>query len=451
MRKLLLSLLTLGSLGSAYAQVTPLPTAHKKRPTLTVNFIANDFRTAALAKQKSLGSVLNDGSWSRPNQLAYGLGVQYLVGLSDHLDFSSNLQLSFPRYAVPSKPTYGLQDGALTELDANIHLKLLSDKYRLVPYLSAGVGANLYKVYWGAYMPFGAGLQFALDKAAGVYAFSNFQYRIGVSDLAVNHFNYSIGIGGAIGSNKEPKVIPPPPPPPVDTDKDGIIDEQDKCPTVPGVAKYQGCPVPDTDKDGINDEEDKCPTVPGVAKYQGCPVPDTDKDGINDEEDKCPTVPGVAKYQGCPIPDTDGDGVNDEEDKCPNEAGPASNYGCPEKAKQMQAKVDMAAKQIYFATGSSKLLATSFTSLNNVVKLLQENTDLGLDIEGHTDNTGNAANNMKLSQARAEAVKAYIAKKGIDASRLTANGYGDTMPVADNKTNAGKAKNRRVELKLKQL
>ena len=93
---------------------------------------------------------------------------------------------------------------------------------------------------------------------------------------------------------------PPPPPPPLDSDNDGISDNMDKCPTVAGIAKYDGCPIPDTDKDGVNDEEDKCPSEAGLAKYAGCPIPDTDKDGINDEEDKCPTIAGVRENGGCP-------------------------------------------------------------------------------------------------------------------------------------------------------
>ena len=117
----------------------------------------------------------------------------------------------------------------------------------------------------------------------------------------------------------------------------------------------KGCP--DRDNDNIADKNDNCPDVPGLAKYKGCPIPDTDRDGINDEEDKCPNVAGVARYQGCPIPDTDRDGVNDEDDKCPNEAGPESNFGCPEIKPEIIEKVNLAAKHIFFATGSSKLLA----------------------------------------------------------------------------------------------
>jgi len=244
------------------------------------------------------------------------------------------------------------------------------------------------------------------------------------------------------------KIIPPPPPPPTDTDNDGIIDSLDKCPTVPGIAKYNGCPIPDTDKDGINDEEDKCPTVPGIAKYNGCPIPDTDKDGINDEEDKCPTVPGVKEYQGCPVPDRDKDGIPDETDKCPDVPGVASQQGCPEITEEVTKRIEYAAKRIFFNTNSTKLLAKSFAPLNDVITILNENPAVKLKIDGHTDNTGSDAYNLKLSDGRAASVKAYLVSKGVDESRLVSEGFGETTPIADNKTAKGRQENRRVELKL---
>ena len=251
---------------------------------------------------------------------------------------------------------------------------------------------------------------------------------------------YAFGVSGRLTKKKEPEVIPPPPPP-KDTDNDGIIDDNDKCPTQPGVAKYQGCPVPDTDKDGINDDNDKCPTVAGLAKYQGCPVPDTDKDGINDEDDKCPNNPGVARYQGCPVPDTDGDGVNDEEDKCPKVAGPVDNFGCP--------VIGIKSYEIVFKTGSAVLLAKGKPILDTVVAYLKRNPDVEVTIDGHTDNTGSDKVNNPLSVKRAEATKKYLVSKGIKADRLVTAGFGSTQPVADNKTKEGREKNRRIEIKIK--
>src|SRR5690606_22913246 len=208
-----------------------------------------------------------------------------------------------------------------------------------------------------------------------------------------------------------------------DTDGDGITDDNDKCPDVPGVAKYDGCPVPDTDKDGINDDEDKCPDVPGIAKYEGCPIPDGVGDGVNDEEDKCPSVAGVARYEGCPVPDFDGDGVNDEEDKCPQVAGIAANKGCPAIEDAVIEKVNYAAQNILFVTGKYTLQSSSNKGLNEVAKVLEQTPDLKISIAGHTDDVGNEANNLLLSQNRANTVKQYFIKKGISESRITVNGY----------------------------
>ncbi len=233
-----------------------------------------------------------------------------------------------------------------------------------------------------------------------------------------------------------------------DTDGDGINDKEDKCPTVKGVREYQGCPIPDTDGDGINDKEDKCPTVFGVKEYQGCPIPDTDGDGILDKDDKCPTVFGVIEYQGCPIPDTDGDGLNDKEDKCPNLAGPRDNQGCPVITEVIKKKVDYAANYILFATAKYQLLSKSYKGLDEVVKILKDNPDMYLSIDGHTDNVGKDEYNHTLSHNRAAAVKKYFISKGIAENHLKSAGHGETMPIADNNTAAGRQKNRRVEMKL---
>jgi OOP family OmpA-OmpF porin len=235
-----------------------------------------------------------------------------------------------------------------------------------------------------------------------------------------------------------------------DQDSDGVPDASDKCPKVAGLAKYKGCPVPDTDKDGINDENDKCPHVAGVAKYDGCPVPDTDKDGINDEADACPDKAGIPEFNGCPIPDSDGDGLNDKEDKCPTESGTRENNGCPAIQQEMVEKVNFAAKNIFFRSGSDKITPASFTGLDEVVKILQKNPHLQLAINGYSDNKGQAAANRTLSQKRADAVKQYLVNKGIPKERLQATGFGPENPIAENTTEAGRAKNRRVELKLSQ-
>jgi len=445
MKKTLLSFLTLGLMVTSFGQSTDL----KKRPTLSINFFLKDFKTPAAISNNTLGLVLRDKSWTKMNDMSPGFSIQYFEGLSNHLDFMAGLGGSFLKYPFQSKSGIqsSTQDKFLLEADAGVNLKLLTDKYFMVPYISAGLGASMYAgTYFGAYIPVGTGLQFNLGE--GNFVNLQWSYHLGISDLTNYNFQYSLGFSSPLTEKKEVKVVAPPPAPvkeePKDTDGDGINDENDKCPIVPGVAKYDGCPVPDTDGDGINDENDKCPTVPGVAKYDGCPVPDTDKDGINDEDDKCPAVPGVARYQGCPVPDTDGDGVNNEDDKCPTEKGTIANSGCPELAD-----FNFKAENIQFLTGSAVLTKAAIAELDKGAKILAEHSSLNILINGYTDNTGKTATNLKLSQKRADAVKSYLVKKGISAGRLTATGYGDSNPVADNKTAKGRAANRRVEFKVK--
>lgn len=446
MKKIMLFMVAVCMSAMAFSQ--PM-TSYKKQPSFGISFFLKDMNTANLIDKTSLSNVLNNKLWTKVANMAPGLSLNYYQGLTDHIDFQATLAGSFTRYpfSFRSGVAPSTENKFLMELSAAANIKLLTDKHVVVPYIHLGVGASMYGGnYFAAYAPTGAGLQFKLSE--GTFVNALFGYNIKVSALSVNHLNYSIGIASPI-KDKKPVVVvppppPPPPPPPADTDKDGIIDPQDKCPTVPGVAKYEGCPVPDTDGDGINDENDKCPTVKGLAKYQGCPIPDTDKDGINDEEDKCPTVPGLARYQGCPIPDTDGDGINDEEDKCPNEKGIAANFGCPDIAPDLK----LAARSIYFITGSDKFTNSKLAAdkLKYALDALNKYPSLKIDIEGHTDYTGSAKLNQTLSQKRANTIQNFLIKNGISKDRLTATGFGYDKPVSSNKTAKDRQENRRVEL-----
>ncbi len=410
-----------------------------------ISFILNDFSTASKIRSSSLSSVLANGNWTKLGQMSPGIGISYFKGLSKHLDFAGNLAGSFVSYPVNGNTSSS--EKGLLELDAAANFKLVSERYWVQPYAILGAGAQLYGKSFGAYIPTGLGLK--VNFMDETHLFTTAQYRIPVTtSTSAYRFMYQLGVAGRVGKTKEPELKPLPPAPPVDTDKDGIIDSLDKCPTVPGLAKYNGCPIPDTDKDGINDEEDKCPDVAGLARYGGCPIPDTDKDGINDEEDKCPTEAGPASNQGCPFIDTDGDGVADADDKCPTVAGTKANYGCPEIKEEVITKINFAAQNIYFASGKHTLLSKSFKGLDEVAQIMKDNAETILSIDGHTDNTGSDELNQKLSENRAAAVKNYLVKKGVEESRLTAAGHGPSNPVADNKTAAGRQKNRRVELKL---
>lgn len=439
MKKIILYFLTFVFFINTYGQK-----GYVRNPSFAVHFFFEDFYTPSEIRTSGLTTALKNYSSAH---LKAGLGFSFIKGLSEHADFVATGSGSFLDYPVPDKPLFGYES-FLMEVAATVNVKLLTDKYFVSPFLTAGVGASMYRGYYGAFIPLGVGLQFNLSD--DIFVLVNSQYRVPVTEEVNYHFYHSFGIGANLFKKKEeaPKALPVPQVEPVkDRDGDGIVDSLDKCPDLAGIVSLQGCP--DKDGDGITDADDKCPDVAGLARYNGCPIPDTDHDGINDENDKCPTVAGVDRYQGCPVPDTDGDGVNNEEDKCPNIAGPADNFGCPVIDKKVIEKINVAAKNIFFATGSSRLLPKLFRSLNEVEKILNDNPSYKIDIEGNTDNTGKPDKNQVLSESRAKAVATYIQSKGINEARLASTGYGQDKPVADNKTAGGRAKNRRVELKVK--
>ncbi|MBS1928591.1 MAG: OmpA family protein [Chitinophagaceae bacterium] len=421
-----------------YAQSDLKSAPEKKGELFGIHFNGLDFLTPQVWRNTS-----STRKTAKIKDLDYGLGLSYWKGLSSRIDFTARVNGIVHNYSAEDRSVATTKTEFGIELEPSIVAKALKDNNFFNPFLSVGIGGGYYTGKFGAYVPTGVGVQVNFNSVT--YLLVQAQYRWTLTEKYLkDNLMYSVGVAQNFGPEK-PKVVPPPPPPPVlDRDGDGVNDVDDKCPDVPGLKSLQGCP--DKDGDGIADADDKCPDVAGVAKYQGCPIPDTDGDGINDEEDKCPNVKGVARYQGCPVPDTDGDGVNDEEDKCPNRPGPASNQGCPEISKEVIQKVNYAAKNVFFASGSFKLLPKSFKSLDEVVKLMKEDDLLRLQIDGHTDSQGNKEKNQTLSENRAKAVMDYLVGKGIPDSRIKSAGYGDSKPIADNKTAAGRAKNRRVEI-----
>jgi outer membrane protein OmpA-like peptidoglycan-associated protein len=239
----------------------------------------------------------------------------------------------------------------------------------------------------------------------------------------------------------------------------------DQCPAVAedrdGFKDEDGCPDEDNDQDRILDSEDKCPNEPETLNNwedaDGCPdvIPDTDKDGLLDPQDKCPKEPedkdGFEDADGCPDPDNDKDGILDVTDKCPNEAevvnGVDDTDGCPDQGlvKLTKAKIEILDK-VFFDFNKATIKPQSFELLNQVAFVLKNNPQIKkIRVEGHTDNKGKAAYNLKLSQARADSVMKYLVGQGVDAARLESKGYGDQMPIEDNRTKAGQDANRRVE------
>jgi len=330
---------------------------------------------------------------------------------------------------------------------------------------------------------FGAGITYKVSPLVSVVFRENFMYTTydnmeyetgGPNDMFLQH---SIGIVFNIGKIK-------------DNDGDGVSNRNDLCPELPGIEMFDGCP--DTDGDGIKDADDKCPNYAGTVALSGCPdndgdgvadaddlcpdqagplngCPDSDGDGVADKDDKCPNAAGLAELQGCPdadgdgvadaddlcpnqagplngCPDTDGDGVADKDDICPNEAGILANKGCPEIKEEVVKVLAQALHGVKFQSGKAIITKSSYPTLDNIVSILKDNPEYNLKIEGHSDSQGNDDLNLKISKDRAAAVKSYLINKGINDNRIASEGYGESKPIADNATAAGRAENRRVEM-----
>ena len=240
----------------------------------------------------------------------------------------------------------------------------------------------------------------------------------------------------------------------LDTDGDGVPDYMDDCPNTPvearGFINERGCEL-DTDSDGVYDYLDECPNTPvearGFVDEKGCEL-DSDGDSVPDWKDKCPNTPvearGFIDEFGCEL-DTDGDGVPDYKDECPTVAGLDYNRGCPEVKKEIRNLLKKAMQGIQFETGKAIIKPVSFPLLNQIAQQFIENTNFIIEVQGHTDNVGKEDYNLKLSDARANSVMEYLVKQGVPQERISAKGYGMTRPIEDNKTKAGRAKNRRVE------
>jgi OOP family OmpA-OmpF porin len=278
-------------------------------------------------------------------------------------------------------------------------------------------------------------------------------------DAVTSTFELQLGAGARW--ELTPAAAPSRPPP--DADDDGIADDVDRCPAEAEVFnKFEdedGCPdQPDQDGDGLLDDADRCPfdaeNVNQIDDADGCPDADDDRDGILGSRDACPDRAedrdGFKDDDGCPDPDNDADNIPDTHDTCPTEAevwnGITDEDGCPDELPAKVKAFEGTLKGISFQVGKSRILPSSKRVLDRAVAVLVEFPGLRVMIEGHTDDRGPRDKNVDLSRRRADAVKWYMVDAGVAVDRLETAGIGPDRPLGSNKTNAGRARNRRIEL-----
>ena len=433
------------------------------------------------------------------------LQPSYAFSISQYLSPSFNAGLSYFYGDVEYKNDGNFLSGTFNNLEFFINYKfnngkILKENVLVAPYLITGLGAGQWDEVSpenmemsDAYFPLGAGIRFQTGKIISVQIQS--QHHFTMSDLydgsqskkGKDYFLQTmIGVSFNIGQArdedkdgvKDKKDMCKGTPVgvlvdlhgcPLDRDSDLVADYLDLCPDLPGHPSAKGCAdkdldsIPDTDDrcpenygpaitfgcpdrdlDSVLDANDICPDEKGLIPMQGCP--DADLDSIPDKDDLCPGEKGVASLRGCP--DRDQDGIADKDDLCPDSAGIIENRGCPEMKEEVKKVFEEVLTGLQFETGKDQIKKSSYPVMNAVVRVMNDHPEYKLVISGHTDNTGNTLKNQELSEKRAAAAKNYLISKGVEESRITSTGYGDTMSVADNKSSAGRAKNRRVEFKV---
>ncbi len=266
--------------------------------------------------------------------------------------------------------------------------------------------------------------------------------------------NWNYGLQAGLSLQLGGRAAPP------DADRDGIADRLDRCPATPRGERVDatGCPLPrDADGDGILDPDDRCPGTPSGTKVdrRGCPLTgeaaaDADGDGVTDASDRCPGTPRGERVDafGCPLAqDSDGDGVRDDRDRCPNTPPGTRVDGSGCRVLFEEGALTLRLEGVTFDPARATLTSEARSTLRTVAQALVANPDIRVEVAGHTDAVGDAGENLRLSQGRAEAVRTFLIQLGVEASRLTARGYGESSPIASNRTASGRAQNRRVELR----
>lgn len=386
-------------------------------------------------------------SLSRYIAAGFSVGVQYALNNVEN----NNNELNYS--SLDGVVKYNLSDG------------------KIIPYLFGGYGFSSFSdnLEKEGFFPStetsrtllgGIGANFFLNDNFAINVSTS--YRNSLEDDGFNHLQHIVGLSYNFGAG--------------DADKDGVPDQKDVCPDIPGLKEFEGCP--DTDGDGIPDNKDRCPEEAGTEALQGCPdtdgdgvadiddacpekaglasmsgCPDSDGDGVADNEDKCIDVAGETENNGCPWEDRDNDGTPDKDDQCPDEAGVPSKNGCPEVVEPTDLInfINSDDNNVLFSASSSVLDASDKEVLDKLTALLNQYPETTITIEGYASKDGSEAYNMKLSEQRAESVKTYLVSSGIDAGRLDTVGFGETKTVGDNATAKGRKMSRRAKIDRKMV
>ena len=401
--------------------------------------------------EKDIDSKIGFGgpaiSFTRYIGLGLSIGTQYSLGVSSINDVNLDY----------------------TSFDGIIKLNLGKNKF--IPYLFSGYGLTNFSDNDNDKGQFpsmessrtilgGIGFDIAVSEKLKLNISSSF--RSNNESGTYNHLQNVLGLRYNFGAG--------------DRDKDGISDKKDECPDLPGLKEFNGCP--DTDNDGLPDNKDECPEEVGPEKTKGCPdndedgisnnedkcpddfglldndgCPDTDDDGVIDIEDKCPDEYGEIDNEGCPLKDKDNDGVLDNDDLCPDVPGSKKNNGCPDDVKvknEIVKTLNSFGENINFIAESFDIIGKkTINVLVEIKNLLINNSKINLYIEGYSSSDGSDNYNLMLSKKRAESVKSYLVKIGVDENRLEVVGYGESNPIGDNDNPMGRSMNRRVQFKLK--
>ncbi len=390
-------------------------------------------RSGAITLSPHIGVFVFDSEQDINTDPLYGLGIGY--NFTEHWAIEAVFDYVNTDLKEVSKDTD--VDSSLFKIDGLYHFM---PEEEFVPYVAAGFGAiDIDTENVGSesnsMFNYGAGVKYFITESLAARADVRHLYEF---DDHNNDFTFTLGLTMNFGGKA--KIIPP-----GDADGDGVNDDLDRCPDTPaGVAvDSNGCPL-DTDGDGVYDYLDKCPGTPAgiVVDSNGCPL-DSDGDGVYDYLDRCPDTPAgvVVDSNGCPL-DSDGDGVYDYLDECPDTpAGiKVDAKGCPIPIKE-KVSIELS---VEFEFDRADVKSVYGGHIQKVANFLKAYPKTMAEIAGHTDSKGSEQYNLKLSQKRAEQVVEHMVSQGIDAKRLKAVGHGESIPIADNATEAGRQKNRRV-------